>query len=70
MGYPSDGAGANEILREAQTPCSGALLAVEDAGDGGVVVVLGQTPHQADSVLVGTDWGRARMRQAHVELAE
>src|SRR5206468_9246013 len=31
---------ANEVLREAQAACSGALLLVEDARDGGVVVVL------------------------------
>ena len=35
---------ADEVLREAQAACRVALLPVEDAGDGGVGVVLGQAP--------------------------
>ena len=61
---------ADQVLCEAQAARRGALLLVEDARDGGVVVVLGQTPYQADRVFVGAHRGRARARQAHVELGE
>ena len=50
---------ADEVLREAQAARRGALLPVEDAGDRGVVVMLGQATHQPDRVLIGAHGGRA-----------
>lgn len=47
---------------ERQPPGRGAVLAVQDAGDGGVGVVLRQAADQVDSALIGAgDIGQPRL---------
>lgn len=61
---------ADKPLSEPQAARRGAFLAVEDASDGGVVVMLRKAAYESDRVLIGAHGCGSRARQTDVAFGD